>query len=129
MVNAGLALLFSVASLQAGMEKIVREFPGTMGISVKNVDTGQTFHVNADVRSHHCRQQDRVGRGEEPDASGFKGDVRTDAAYVETPKARHMIAICVRRVRDKRPGVDNRALVTGARLSRMVYDSFNGGAR
>jgi beta-lactamase class A len=32
------------------MEKIVREFPGTMGISVKNLNTGQTFPVNADVR-------------------------------------------------------------------------------
>lgn len=47
---AAIALLLASASLQAGMEKIVREFPGTMGICVKNVDTGQTFHVNPDVR-------------------------------------------------------------------------------
>jgi hypothetical protein len=60
-----------------------------------------------------------------PDASGLKGDVRSDAAYVESPKARYVIAICARRVRDKSPGVDNQALVTGARLSRMVYDHFN----
>jgi beta-lactamase class A len=60
-----------------------------------------------------------------PDARGFKGDVRSDAAYVETPKARYVIAICARKVRDKNPGVDNQALVTGARLSRMVYDDFN----
>ncbi|HEU5249614.1 MAG TPA: hypothetical protein VFW15_06465 [Thermoanaerobaculia bacterium] len=40
-----------------------------------------------------------------------------------------MIGICVRLVRDKSPGVDYRALVTGARLSRMVHDSFNGGAQ
>jgi len=60
-----------------------------------------------------------------PDASGFKGDVRSDAAYVETPKARYVIAICARKVKDKSPGVDNQALVTGARLSRMVYDHFN----
>jgi len=60
-----------------------------------------------------------------PDASGFKGDVRSDAAYVVSPKARYVIAICARRVRDKSPGVDNQALVTGARLSRMVYDHFN----
>lgn len=59
-----------------------------------------------------------------PDARGFKGDVRSDAAYVESPKARYVIAICARRVRDKNPGVDNRALVTGARLSGMVYDAF-----
>jgi beta-lactamase class A len=59
-----------------------------------------------------------------PDARGFKGDVRSDAAYVETPAGRYVIAICARRVRDKNPGVDNTALVTGARLSRMVYDAF-----
>jgi hypothetical protein len=59
------------------------------------------------------------------DASGFKGDVRSDTAFVESPKARYVIAICARKVRDKSPNVDNRALVTGARLSRMVYDHFN----
>ncbi len=60
-----------------------------------------------------------------PDAKGFRGDVRTDAAYVQSPKARYVIAICARRIRDKTPTVDNRALVTGAALSRIVYDSFN----
>jgi beta-lactamase class A len=60
-----------------------------------------------------------------PDARSFKGDVRSDAAYVETPKARYVIAICARKVRDKNSGVDNQALVTGARLSRMVYDYFS----
>jgi beta-lactamase class A len=59
-----------------------------------------------------------------PDARGFKGDVRSDAAYVETPKARYVIAICARGIRDKSPSVDNQALVTGGRLSRMVYDAF-----
>jgi beta-lactamase class A len=294
-VNGALALLLSAASLQAGMEKIVREFPGTIGISATNLDTGETVGVNAEMRFptasliktavlvevHHQiaegklardtpvtlrasdragdetvplnllhdgatltvadlanlmiawsdntatnllvrlvgtanvdrrmvsygltetkifrptfrdghadvfpelekefglgmttpreaarlmqligegkvvsrsvsdemlgilrRQQDRAmiprllpfereritvanktGWDEEkiPDARGFKGDVRSDAAYVESPKARYVIAICARRVRDKNPGVDNRALVTGARLSRMVYDAF-----
>jgi beta-lactamase class A len=60
-----------------------------------------------------------------PDARGFKGDVRSDAAYVESPKARYVIAICARKVRDKNPGVDNQALVTGAHLSRMVYEYFS----
>jgi beta-lactamase class A len=295
-VNAGLALLLSAASLQAGMEKIVREFPGTIGISATNLDTGETVGVNAGMRFptasliktavlvevYHqiaegklardtpvtlrasdragdetvplnvlhdgvqltvadlanlmiawsdntatnllvrlvgtanvdrrmvsygltetkifrptfrdghadvfpelekkfglgmttpreaarlmelvatgkvvsravCdemlailrRQQDRAmiprllpfGRDritvanktgwdaeKIPDARGFKGDVRSDAAYVESPKARYVIAICARRVRDKNPTVDNQALVTGARLSRMVYDFFN----
>jgi hypothetical protein len=60
-----------------------------------------------------------------PDASGFKGDVRNDAAYVKSPGARYVIAICARRIRDKRASVDNEALVTGATLSRMVYDVLN----
>lgn len=60
-----------------------------------------------------------------PDASGFKGDVRSDVAYVKGPKARYVIAICARRVRDKTPTADNEALVTGAALSRMVYDAYN----
>ncbi len=60
-----------------------------------------------------------------PDAKGFKGDVRTDAAYVKSPKARYVIAICARRVRDKSPTADNQALVAGASLSRIVYDYFN----
>jgi beta-lactamase class A len=57
--------------------------------------------------------------------SGVKGDVRTDAAYVKSPKARYVIAICARQVKDKTPTVDNQALVAGARISRMVYDYFN----
>jgi serine-type D-Ala-D-Ala carboxypeptidase (penicillin-binding protein 5/6) len=60
-----------------------------------------------------------------PDDRGLKGDVRSDVAYAESPKARYVIAICARKVRDKSPGVDNQALVTGARLSRMLYDHFN----
>jgi beta-lactamase class A len=61
-----------------------------------------------------------------PGASGVKGDVRSDAAYVKGPKARYVIAICARHIRDKSPTVDNQALVTGAKMSRIVYDYFNG---
>ncbi len=56
------------------------------------------------------------------DAKGFKGEIRTDAAYVKSPRVRYVIAICVRRGADTRATVDNEALVTGAELSRMVYD-------
>ncbi len=59
-----------------------------------------------------------------PDAKGFRGDVRNDAAYVKGPKARYVIAICARRIRDKRASVDNETLQLGAELSRMVYDRF-----
>jgi beta-lactamase class A len=62
-----------------------------------------------------------------PGAKGFRGDIRTDAAYVRSPKARYVIAICARQIKDKSPSVDNQALVTGARMSRMVYDGFNPG--
>jgi beta-lactamase class A len=61
-----------------------------------------------------------------PDASGFKGDVRNDAAYVKSPGARYVIAICARRIQDKRSSVDNETFVTGAAISRMVFDFFNG---
>jgi beta-lactamase class A len=61
-----------------------------------------------------------------PDSKGFKGEIRTDAAYVKSPKTRYVIAICVRRGADTRATVDNDALVAGAELSRMVYDYFNG---
>ena len=60
-----------------------------------------------------------------PDGKGFRGDVRNDAAYVKSPRARYVIAICARRIRDKSAGVDNEALRTGAELSRMVYDAFS----
>ncbi|MEP7132727.1 MAG: serine hydrolase, partial [Acidobacteriota bacterium] len=55
-----------------------------------------------------------------PDAAGVKGEIRTDAAYVKGPHSRYTIAICTRRGRDKRPGADNAALVTGAAISRLV---------
>ncbi|HEY2796870.1 MAG TPA: serine hydrolase [Thermoanaerobaculia bacterium] len=61
-----------------------------------------------------------------PDASGFKGDVRNDAAFVKAPKARYVVAICARRIRDKSPGVDNEALRLGGELSGMVYAHFAG---
>ncbi|HXM77942.1 MAG TPA: serine hydrolase [Thermoanaerobaculia bacterium] len=59
-----------------------------------------------------------------PDASGRKGEIRTDAAYVRGPHSRYAIAICTRRGKDRRPGADNDALVTGAALSRMIYDEL-----
>ena len=76
----------------------------------------------------HVVVANKTGWDEEklPDASGFKGEIRTDAAYVRSPKARYVIAICVRRGRDTRATVDNDALVTGAELSRMVYEYFDG---
>lgn len=59
-----------------------------------------------------------------PDAKGFRGDVRNDAAYVKTKKTRYVIAICARKIQDKSASVDNDTLRTGAEISRMVYDAF-----
>ncbi|MEO8190587.1 MAG: serine hydrolase [Acidobacteriota bacterium] len=59
-----------------------------------------------------------------PDATGVKGEIRTDAAYVKGPHSRYTIAICTRRGRDKRTGADNAALVTGAAISKLVYEEM-----
>ena len=61
-----------------------------------------------------------------PDRAGFRGDVRNDAAYVKGPRGRYVIAILARRGKDKSPGVDSEALVTGGRISRLVYDAWAG---
>jgi beta-lactamase class A len=60
-----------------------------------------------------------------PDARGVRGHVRTDAAIVQGPDARFVIAICTRRVEDTRWTVDNDALVTGGAVARAVYDHFS----
>jgi beta-lactamase class A len=58
------------------------------------------------------------------DASGRKGHIRTDAAFVRSSAARYVVAICARRVHDTDWGVDNEALRTGAAVSREIYDYF-----
>lgn len=59
------------------------------------------------------------------EASGVKGHVRTDAAFVRGPRARFVIAICARQIKDRSWGVDNEALRTGAAIAREVYDAFS----
>ena len=68
----------------------------------------------------------KTGQDEEklPDAQGAPGSVRMDAGIVTTPKGRYVIAIFARRVKDMRWTVDNDALLTGAWVSRAVYDHF-----
>lgn len=58
------------------------------------------------------------------DATGLTGAVRMDAGIVTTPSGRYVIAIFARRVRDMRWSVDNDAFVTGAEISRMVFDHY-----
>jgi len=98
--------MIAILALQQDRAMIPRSLP---------VDDGKVLVAN------------KTGWDEEklPDASGFKGDVRNDAAYVKSPGARYVIAICARRIQDKRSSVDNETFVTGAAISRLVYDAFN----
>lgn len=75
------------------------------------------------------RVASKTGWDEEknPDASGFRGDVRGDVAIVTTPGSRYVLAILARRITDKNPTADNEALVAGADVSRLVYQHFASG--
>jgi len=68
----------------------------------------------------------KTGQDEEkrPDAAGIRRQVRADAAIVVGPKVRYVVAILARQVEDGRESVDNDALVTGAEISRLIYEHF-----
>ena len=70
----------------------------------------------------------KTGTDEEkhPLKDGVKRHVRADAAIVTGPDFSYVIAIYARQVEDTRWGVDNDALTTGARVSRVIYDYFSG---
>jgi beta-lactamase class A len=69
----------------------------------------------------------KTGTDEEkhPGPDGVRRHVRADAAIVTGPDATYVIAIYARQVDDPRSGVENEAVVTGARISRMIYDHFS----
>lgn len=58
-------------------------------------------------------------------AGGVQRHVRGDVAIVTGPDLRYVVAIFAREVEDTRWGVENDAIVTGARVSRMIYDHFS----
>jgi beta-lactamase class A len=58
-------------------------------------------------------------------ADGVKRHVRADAAIVTGTSINYVIAIYARQIEDTRWTVDNDALVTGAKVSRMVFDRFS----
>ena len=60
-----------------------------------------------------------------PDATGRRGAIRADAAIVTGPGVKYVLAIYTRRGADDSYGVDNAALLAGARVSRIVYDGFS----
>lgn len=72
----------------------------------------------------------KTGTDEEkqPGARGLKGQVRADAAIVTGPNGlKYVLAIYARQVEDSRWTIDNDALVTGARVSKLVYDAVRSG--
>jgi beta-lactamase class A len=62
----------------------------------------------------------------QPDAKGKRGAIRADAAIVTGKGVNYVIAIFTRRGADTQWGPDNAALLTGARISRAVFDHFAG---
>lgn len=60
----------------------------------------------------------------QPGPDGVRRHVRADAAIVTGKNVKYVIAILTRQVEDGRYTADNDALVTGARVSKMVYDRF-----
>ena len=51
--------------------------------------------------------------------------VRGDVAIVSGARVHYAVAIFARQVGDTRWGVENEAVVTGARVSRLIYDHFS----
>ena len=58
-------------------------------------------------------------------ADGVKRHVRADAAIVSGPNYAYAIAIYARQVEDRRWGIDNDALTTGASISRTIFEYFS----
>jgi hypothetical protein len=57
--------------------------------------------------------------------NGRKGQVRADAAIVTGANGlRYVIAIYARQIEDSRWTIENDALTTGSRISKMVYEHF-----
>ena len=68
----------------------------------------------------------KTGTDEEKHAAadGVKHHVRADAAIVTGKNVKYVIAIYARDVQDTRWSVENDAITTAARISRLVYERF-----
>ena len=65
-----------------------------------------------------------------PDPRGRRGAIRVDAAIVTGQNINYVVAIFTRRGADTNAGPDNAGVMTGARISRAIFDHFRtGGAR
>jgi len=61
-------------------------------------------------------------------ADGIRRHVRADAAIVTGPNLHYVIAIYARQIEDTRWTIENEALTTGARISRLIFDHFKKGS-
>jgi len=72
----------------------------------------------------------KTGTDEEkqPGPGGVKGQVRADAAIITGPNGLcYSLAIYARQIEDSRWTIENDALTTGARISKMIYDGLRAG--
>jgi beta-lactamase class A len=60
-----------------------------------------------------------------PGPDGIRRHVRADAAIVSGPDFSYAVAIYARQVEDIRWGIENDAVTTGARISRLLYEHFS----
>lgn len=60
-----------------------------------------------------------------PDSSGLRRHIRNDVGIVDAPRGRYLLCLFTQDVADVRWSPENEALVTGANLSRLIYDHFN----
>ena len=69
----------------------------------------------------------KTGTDEEKHAgpNGIRRHVRADAAIVSGPDFTYVVAIYARQIEDTRWGVENDALTTGARISKLIFDYFS----
>jgi hypothetical protein len=96
--------MFGVLRRQQDTNMIPRRLPTDAGVVVAN----------------------KTGTDEEkqPDVSGVKGHIHNDVAIVKTPGATWVLAIFTRRGQSATWYADNEALVTGAEISRAIYDAW-----
>jgi beta-lactamase class A len=68
----------------------------------------------------------KTGTDEEKHAGpdGVKRHVRADAAIITGQDCRYVVAIYARQIEDTRWGIENDAVTTAARVSRLLYDHF-----
>ncbi len=99
-------VMLSTLRHQQDRAMIPRLIPAMRGLSIANkTGTDEEKHAGADNRKRH---------------------VRADAAVVTGPDFAYAVAIYARQIEDTRWGVENDAVVAGARISRLLFDHFSG---